>query len=216
MRLPSFCIMCRIAHADNECICQDCYAMFIPLGPSCYKCALPLPEDGICGTCISTTPVINSVITAYRFEDPLRKLLHNFKYNEGLYLANLLTKLMLNAMPESYTTECLIPVPIHRKRLQQRGYNQSVILAQRLSKALVIPYNISHCKKIIHTQTQASLDKKQRQINLKGAFSSKKLPYKHVTIIDDLITTGHTANALAIELKNNGVQNVDLWCCARA
>jgi len=151
------------------------------------------------------------VFASYRFEEPLRTLLHDFKYRESLHLAKFLSSIMGEIPP----TECLIPVPSHKKRLRQRGFNHAVILAQHLAKKIQRPYLTSHIQKIIDTPSQAKLDASERRRNLQNAFKIKALPYQHVTLIDDLITTGSTANELALQLKAQGVARVDLWCIAK-
>jgi ComF family protein len=143
-------------------------------------------------------------------------LLHAFKYEAALYLASFLTQLMLEAKDEDDATECLIPIPLHGTRLQKRGFNQAAILAQNLSTLIQKPCLLQGCTKILPTLAQAGLDAKQRRTNLLHAFQAGALPYQHITLIDDLFTTGATANAVAKTLKQAGVRRVDLWCCARA
>jgi ComF family protein len=154
---------------------------------------------------------------ACRFEEPLRTLLHEFKYHEGLYLCSFLATLIRDALPRgAETTQCLIPVPMHRKRLQQRGFNQAAELAKHLGKILQLPYDLHHCTKIINTPPQAQLNAEERKKNLLNAFHVSPLPYEHITLIDDLITTGNTVNELAKTFKQQGVARVDVWCCAKA
>ena len=104
---------------------------------------------------------------------------------------------------------------MHPKRLKQRGFNQAAILAKSLAYKLQIPYDLTSCKKIVNTAPQASMDGEQRQKNVRKAFHCNPLPYEHVMLIDDLLTTGCTANELALTLKKSGVKRVDIWCCAR-
>lgn len=215
--LPALCPICRQYHRNQHAICQACMALLDPLGPACDLCAIPLPQPTplICGACSVKPPDIDRVFTAYRFTEPLRTLLHAFKYEAALYLTSFLTTLMLEAIEGDYTTQCLIPVPLHSKRLQTRGFNQATILAKQLSMLIQKPYSLYSCNKILPTVAQASLPAKQRRSNLSHAFQAKSLPYQHITLIDDLFTTGATANELARTLKQTGVQRVDLWCCAR-
>ena len=218
LRVPSVCILCNQYHREQHTICAACITLFTPLGPACRHCAMPLPDDddAICGACCLKKPDVDRVITAYRFEEPLRTLLHAFKYRDGLYLTSLLTTLMLHAAIDTSTIQCLIPIPMHPKRLRERGFNQAAILAMRLSRILKLPYDVNQCKKIINTTPQAGLSAVMRKKNLKNAFQSHTLPYQHVTLIDDLLTTGNTANEVARTLKRQGVKEVDVWCCARA
>lgn len=217
-RLPAICGLCNQYHSNQLAICTSCIALLTPLGPSCTYCALPLPDSGfiICGRCCRKQPYVDKVITAYCFDEPLRTLLHEFKYREGLHLLTFLTSLMLQALPkEGYQTECLIPVPMHIKRLRHRGFNQAAELTKHLARKLNLPYDLAHCKKTLNTRPQAGLNANARQKNLRGAFQASPRNYKHITLIDDLFTTGSTANELARMLKGQGVTRVDLWCCAR-
>jgi ComF family protein len=150
------------------------------------------------------------------FEEPLRTLLHEFKYKKGLYLGPFIAQLMMQKIPlMDLEKTCLIPVPIHPQRLKERGYNQAVVLTQLLAKKLGYTYDLSRCQKKRNTPPQAGLDKKARQKNLRHAFETKPIHYPHVVLIDDLMTTGSTANELACTLKAVGVHQVDVWCCAR-
>ena len=160
-------------------------------------------------------PFIDHVLTGYRFNDALRYILHQFKYQEGLYLTAFLAHLMQQARPIHYTTQCLIPVPMHPNKLRQRGYNQALLLAKKLGRQLHIPVDNFSCAKIIDAPHQAGLTARMRAKNLQHAFRTKPLHLQHVTLIDDLITTGATANELAKTLKHAGIKRVDLWCCAK-
>lgn len=218
LRLPSICTLCNQYHHEHLAVCAKCYHHIPLVGPACYHCALPLPDGDflICGHCCKKKPFVDQAIAAYRFEEPLRTLLHEFKYHEGLYLCSFLATLILNAIPPAaHNTQCLIPVPMHPKRLRQRGFNQAAEITKQLAQRLKLPYDLSNCKKIINTVPQASLNAEQRRKNLQQAFHTPALPYQHVTLVDDLLTTGSTVNELANMLKKQGVTRVDVWCCAR-
>lgn len=219
LRLPSVCVLCDQYHYQPIAVCNQCTHLLERLGPACHYCAFPLPDDIvlICGNCAKEKPAFDHTYTAYLFKEPLRTLLHEFKYHEAFYLTSFLAKLMLQAVPKGkLETQCLIPVPLHPKRLKQRGFNQAVLLCKNLAKALKIPYELSLCKKIIHTEPQVCLNREQRKQNLTAAFQSRQTHYQHITLIDDLLTTGSTAQELANLFKAQGVKRVDVWCCARA
>lgn len=219
LRLPTPCYICRQYHQNVHAICQDCIALLEPLGPACRTCATPLPQPdpALCGVCSVHPPILDRVYTAYRYSEPLRTLLHAFKYEAALYLSSFITQLMLDAKDPHYTTECLIPIPLHRSRLRTRGFNQAAVLSIQLSRFIHKPYALHACKKILSTPAQAGLNANDRRHNLEHAFKATSLPYHHVTLVDDLLTTGATANEVARILKQHaGVQRVDLWCCARA
>tara|TARA_R110002126_G_scaffold1177_1_gene6981 strand:- start:1499 stop:2203 length:705 start_codon:yes stop_codon:yes gene_type:complete len=213
LRLKTPCALCRRLHRGPYSVCTFCEHTLVPLGPACQHCATPLIKTTLqlCGHCIKNKPALDHVFASYRFEEPLRTLLHDFKYRESLHLAKFLSSIM----GEIHQTECLIPVPSHKKRLRQRGFNHAVILAQHLAKKIQRPCLRSHIQKIKNTPSQAKLDASERRRNLQNAFQIKTLPYQHVTLIDDLITTGSTANELALQLKAQGVARVDLWCVAK-
>lgn len=218
LRLPVLCALCNQFHKGKLAVCSPCHALIEPLGPACRHCAYPLPNANylICGRCIKKPPHFDQAFIAYQFTEPLRSLLHQFKYHNGLYLCSFLSHLILRSLEDqSSTPQCLIPVPMHPQRIKLRGFNQAAVLTQSLAKTLQLPYDLMSCQKIINTVPQASLDGAQRQKNLRQAFKVKKLPYHHVALIDDLLTTGSTANELALTLKKSGVQQVDIWCCAR-
>lgn len=218
MRLPSICSLCNQFHDSSMAVCTHCIEFMTPLGPSCQRCAHPLADAHylLCGRCIKKAPYFDRALINYPFEEPLRSLLHQFKYHNGLYLGSFLCHLILKSVQDHQPMpQCLIPVPMHPQRVRLRGYNQAVILAKALAKKLQIPCDIKSCDKVIKTAAQASLDGEQRQKNLRHAFKSRPLPFEHVAIIDDLLTSGRTANELARTLKKSGVRRVDVWCCAR-
>ncbi|WP_353743522.1 MULTISPECIES: ComF family protein [Legionella] len=219
LRLYSMCTLCNQFHNNKMAVCVHCIEFMPQLGPACTHCAYPLPDKHlhICGHCIKKTPYFDRAFIHYIFEEPLRSLLHQFKYHDGLYLSSFLSHLIVKSLPnDENLPQCLIPVPMHPQRIKSRGFNQAAVLVRCLAKELRLPYDLTSCQKIRNTEPQASLDGEQRQKNLRHAFTTKKLPWRHVAIIDDLLTTGSTANELALTLKKSGVQQVDVWCCARA
>ncbi|KTD57278.1 ComF family protein [Legionella shakespearei] len=218
IRLPSICTLCNQFHKSTLAVCAECIQLMSRLGCRCVQCAYPLPDDGylICGHCIKNPPHFDATFIAYSFEEPLRSLLHQFKYYNGLYLANLFCHLMVQAWDtDRPKPQCLIPVPMHPSRLKARGFNQAAILTKLLARKLSLPFDLTSCKKVINTAPQAGLDSEQRQKNLKGVFHTAPMTYEHVALVDDLLTTGSTANEIAFSLKNAGVKRVDVWCCAR-
>ena len=118
---------------------------------------------------------------------------------------------------EKIYPELIVPVPLHEKRLIQRGYNQSLLLAKILSHHLKVPLSHQDCQRIKNTTAQSSLKEKARKKNLKQAFTLKAQPaIEHIALVDDVITTGATLNELSKVYKNAGVKRIDIWICARA
>lgn len=113
--------------------------------------------------------------------------------------------------------DCIVPVPLHTARYHERGFNQALEIARTVSKTLQIPLDFSNCVRHKDTPHQTGLSAKKRRQNLRRAFSFRKpIRAHHVAILDDVMTTGSTVNALAAELKKVGVNRVDVWVCARA
>jgi ComF family protein len=110
----------------------------------------------------------------------------------------------------------IIPVPLHPKRLRERGFNQALEIAKPISKKLKIPIDKKSCYRIRHTAAQSGLSQSDRLKNLANAFEMKKpLIAKHIALIDDVMTTGQTLMELANLLYKNGVEKIDIWCCAK-
>lgn len=217
LKLPAICPLCNQYHRNNTALCLSCFSSILSTGAACTICANPLPDGipGLCGLCIKQKPWFDEVWVSHPFEEPLRSLIHRFKYNQGLYLAKTLVSLMEKDFPEDTKPDYLIPVPLHPERLKIRGYNQAAILTQLLSRKYNIPYRLNLCRKVINTAPQATLPSEERKKNLQKAFSVKPFQAQHIVIVDDLLTTGSTVNELARLFRKNGVDRISVWCCAR-
>lgn len=217
-RLPAACVLCNHYHREKYAVCQSCSRFLVQIKHGCSTCRLPLDNEEVkqCGYCIKKKPAYDRLLTAYSFEEPLRALLHEFKYREALYLRSFMAKLMLDAKPaEDYQPDFLVPIPMHPARLRERGFNQAAELTKILARQLNIPSDLTLCEKTINTTAQVHLGSKHRNRNLQKAFIAKPCSFRHITLVDDLLTTGSTANALALALKKQGVATVDIWCLAR-
>ena len=218
--IPSVCMLCKSYYRGSDAICLECYTYFKPLPQHCATCAVPISSISLeCRNCAREQPVYDETITAYAFEEPLRTLLHRYKYQGALHLRSVFVRLMAEAYAkrrhDTIKTQCLIPVPLHAKKLRARGFNQASEFAAALGEQFAIPYHFQYCTRRIAAESQASSTALQRRQNLLNAFNVKPLPYKHVTLVDDVVTTGSTVNALAKILKKQGVERVSVWCCAR-
>jgi ComF family protein len=150
-------------------------------------------------------PPIDYLITACKFRHKL-----NYTKLLGLLLAKFLTA-RLTDLPE-----LIIPVPLHKQRLAERGYNQALEIARPISHALHIPLDYSCCRRTRATQAQTELTLQARHKNVKNAFAiQREITAKRIAIVDDVMTTGSTVAELAKALKCYGVQHIQVWCCAR-
>jgi ComF family protein len=238
---PSRCILCRQtvnrAMVDEFGInkpglnhhvelCADCYERQPFNSNCCVRCALPLAidnaENTLCGRCITSLPDFDYAYSLFRYEDDIIGLVHQLKFSEKITYARsigelLLSKVNTEPMLKIDLPDCLLPVPLHVSRLRQRGFNQSIEIARIISKKLKIPMELNSVIRQRSTESQTGLNAKQRKKNIKGAFSvTGKINYRHVLIIDDVMTTGSTVNELASLLKKNKVERVGVLSIARA
>ena len=217
------CVLCgAMGHNDLD-LCSPCYSEFRKLRPVCARCALPLHvsdhQQRLCGSCQQSPPPYAFV---YRFADyapPLDRLIQQLKFNQKLHLARLLGTLMASDIQQLALAlpDVLLPVPLHKQRLQQRGYNQAVEVARILATTLQVELDIHSCVRHTSTREQTGLSAKQRKINIKGAFHVRNaMQDKHVAIVDDVMTTGSTVSEISHALLKQGARRVDVWVCARA
>ncbi len=184
---------------------------------ACIHCARALRVVGVCKECQDVPPLFQYTQAIFSYEYPVNKLIQVAKFNRNLAVLNLLGDVMAHHLDLHQRPDVLIPVPLHPKRLHERGYNQSVELAKRIVRYTQIPLDYTACERCRNTPPQTSLPAKQRKINLKGAFQVQRVEsgWQHIAIIDDVMTTGATVNELAEMFLQKGVARVDAWCCAR-
>jgi len=148
----------------------------------------------------------------------MRHLITTLKFGSHYKNARLLGLLLADHLKKTaQRPDLILPVPLHKSRYRERGFNQAIEIAKTVSKELQIPLDLSSCLRHRHTPHQIALTAKQRHLNIKNAFSIRKpIHAQHIAILDDVMTTGSTAHELALLLKKAGVSRVDVWICARA
>ena len=148
----------------------------------------------------------------------MRNLVRQLKFSDNYKNARLLGTLLAERLQQqTQRAECIIPVPLHKHRYRERGFNQSIEIARTVARQLKIPLELNACVRHRNTPHQVSLPAKQRHTNIRDAFSvSKPLHYSHVAILDDVMTTGSTVAEIAGVLKKAGAQTVEVCVCARA
>jgi len=219
---PSRCIFCQQTVAAEPEICPDCYLALPHNVICCVRCALPLAEDidgaVLCGRCIKKPPAFDYAYSPFRYEDEIITLVHQLKFSEKIRFSRSIGEMLLTHFSGTgESPDCLLPVALHPSRMRQRGFNQSIEISRVLSKALAIPIEHSAIVRQRSTVAQTGLSARQRQKNIRGAFSMVgELNYKHVLIVDDVMTTGATVNELAKLLKKNKVERVGVLSIARA
>lgn len=224
LKIEHLCPLCDERCEGDHSLCSACEADLPWLGGQCSICALPLPAAGMtCGQCLKRPPAFDHVATPWRFDFPVDSLITRFKHQSrwpfGRLLAEQLARHLLHAFDEGLPRpSALLPVPLARKRLRQRGFNQATMLADWLSPVLEIPVRNDLLQRIHDTPSQQQLDAAARHRNLRRAFAlpdPQPLRGQHWAIIDDVLTTGATAEALARLLKRAGATRVDIYCLAR-
>lgn len=217
--LPWRCLLCGDAGAHGMDLCADCAAELPRNTHCCQRCALPLPiSTPLCGRCQRKAPSWDAAWAPFRYAWPLDRLETRFKFSRDLAAGRVLATMWKREPRPSDLPQLLLPVPLHSRRLRERGYNQALELARPLAHALRIPCRHDLLQRVRHTDAQTGLDALERRRNLRNAFalSEGEKPPAHVAVIDDVFTTGTTLGECVRVLKRAGVVRVDVWALARA
>ncbi|HBE92734.1 MAG TPA: ComF family protein [Gammaproteobacteria bacterium] len=220
--LPGCCMLCGKLTGIQQDLCPACRSRLLLNDHHCRSCAQPLPSsiaDGsLCGRCQKKPPCFDNCFAPFRYQDDLTSLHHSFKFHHKLAAGRLMADLMCEqlAIPSRKFPQLLIPVPLHAKRLRERGFNQAQELTRILSSRLSIDVDSHSLCRTRDTTAQSSLPKKERQKNIRNAFAlSAKIDSSHVAIIDDVMTTGLTVNEISKTLRRSGVSEIEIWVFAR-
>jgi ComF family protein len=208
-------------------LCLACKADFRCLtSPLCPICGQPFaPEAGDdhpCEDCLRKRPFYETAWAPYRYEGALLKGIHRLKYASKGFVADGLGPLLATFAQERFQgsrPDLIMPVPLHPRRLRERGFNQSLLLARHVSRALHLDLDFLSLKRTRYTSPQASLARRERQHNVRGAFQLEKrdaVRGKTVVLVDDVVTTGNTLNECARVLKSCGAPAVFGLSLARA
>jgi ComF family protein len=211
------CYVCRGAAGSGGLICPACEADLpgLPL-ERCPRCALPSPGARLCGRCLADPPEFDATIAAFAYAFPADALVKALKFESQLALAPYLAAHLAGLLAAAGPVDLVIAVPLHAQRLAERGYNQSVEIARALSRSVGKPLATRGCERLRDTPAQAELPLDARKRNMRGAFRcSLALAGRRVALVDDVMTTGATLDALAGAVKRAGAASVDNWVVAR-
>lgn len=217
MVYPDVCPLCgKAIDGENEYVCQECTVKLITINkPTCLKCgkALDSDEADCCTDCSTMQRHYIKGFPALGYNADMAKCLSDFKYHNmrcyGRFLADVIVKQcgkdILLVAPE-----VIVPVPVHKSKLKDRGYNQALVLAQELGRRLKIPVDDELIARDAKTTAQKGLNNQQREENLKRAFisSGKIVEYKRALIVDDIYTTGATIEACTGVLQGMGIKEI--------
>ncbi|HFD80684.1 MAG TPA: ComF family protein [Gammaproteobacteria bacterium] len=217
---PPVCRLCLAPGLPDLDLCAACRDELPWLDRGCECCAAPLPEGAsaaLCPRCQKRRPPLDRCRALFQYRKPVDAWIQALKFNRDLAAARLLGGLLLEHMPEAPgdSRPVLIPVPLHRARLGQRGYNQSLEIARPWrSRGYRIDTRL--CRRRRSTRAQSELPADARRGNVRDAFAATaELDGGHFVLIDDVMTTGATLNELARTLKRAGARRVDAWVIAR-
>jgi ComF family protein len=178
---------------------------------------MPTNHATVCEQCAKNPPLYQRTIAPFIYAGAVQHLILALKSPNHYKNARLLGSLLadhLRQRPE--LPDCIIPVPLHNNLYQERGFNQSIEIARTVAKQLNLRLDVNACVRQRDTPHQMGLSSKQRNSNIKEAFFvPKPLPYQHVAILDDVMTTGATTGEMAKVLKQAGVSKIEVWVCAK-
>ena len=211
------CLLCGSAGAAAP-VCGACEQRLERMGAGCAVCARPMPEHGTCGACLQRPPAFGSatVVFAYRF--PLDRLVQRFKYAGDLALGRWLGEALADrvALAPQPRPDVLVVPPLGTGRLRERGFNQALELARVVARRVALPVSRDGVVRVHDTAVQAALPRAARLANLRGAFRCEGDFRGHdVAVVDDVLTTGATAEAMARALADAGARQVRIWAVAR-
>lgn len=217
--LPPRCAGCAEVIDEVGAFCPDCWAKMEWLGNGgCQRCGLPLAGTEIetCGRCLADPPKLDRIRAAVAYDDLPRSIALKLKYGRKVALARTMARYMANLQESSIGDCVIVPVPLHRWRLWGRGFNQAALVARELSKAWGLPAKPGLLRRTKRTRPLKGLNHVQRKKAVAGAFDATA-PMNGVTVIliDDVFTSGSTAEACARALRKAGAGRIELICWAR-
>lgn len=212
--LPASCLLC--GGDSNAALCPECADDLPCLPPACPQCAEATTHGERCGRCLHTPPHFDAAVALWRYDFPIDRLIHAFKYRGELALGGWFAERLADRLQQC-AFDGIVPLPLHPLRLRQRGFNQAVEVARPLGRRLGIPVYLDLCQRRRPTAPQADLPHKERAANVRGAFEcASDLNGRHLLLIDDVMTTGATLDECARTLKLHGAARVSVAVVARA
>jgi len=227
---PNYCVLCGLRSHRPVPLCPPCESELQANSHCCRRCAIPLPPPrsestgrpsppGLCGRCLQSPPPFQRVVAPWLYCEGLAQIIHHWKFSGETRLTPLLAQLWLRQSPAPGPVDILLPVPLHWRRLWWRGFNQSELLARELRNlapdigAARLDYRSVRRRA---GSAQALAGAAQRVANMQDAFTAHgRYANLRIAIIDDVLTTGATAAALARALHGAGASHVEVWCLAR-
>ena len=211
------CLLCDAPGGTIANLCDACAGELPTLPDPCVTCgARAIPHTGLCRACATRPPPVDRTLCALAYSSPVDYLIRRLKFHRDLRVVPVLAGLLLRAVATETATDWFAPVPITSTRLRKRGFNQALEIARAVSNRTGV-----RITRVVHRRPgtdvpQSSLpDTAERRANVADAFHARASIVGHIVIVDDVVTTGATVNALARCLKGAGARKVDVWAVAR-
>lgn len=228
--VPSPCYLCGVPSAEDNGLCPRCASELFDQDDGaparCPQCALRVPAMGqLCSRCLRHPFDFDCTIAGLDFKADSRHLIHQLKYRRNPCVLQALIQPLADKIEQAYAPhpngwlvdwpELLLPMPIHPQRRRLRGFNQARLIADRLGQRFDLPVSSTAVIRTGKSSSQSELSAAERRKSLKNAFEVRQNVPLHVVIVDDVMTTGSSADALARVLKGSGVERVSVWVLAR-
>lgn len=219
--LPPRCAGCGEVIEEVGAFCPPCWGSMAWLGnEGCRRCGLPLSgtEADMCGRCLADPPKLDRMRAAVAYDELPRSIALRLKYGRNIGLARTMARYMAPLKGDWGEAAVLVPVPLHRWRLWGRGFNQSFLVARELGRVWDLPIEHGVLRRTRRTQPLKGMSQSQRRKAVTGAFLASdrdRLAGKTVILVDDVLTSGSTAEACAKALRKAGAKRVELICWAR-
>lgn len=228
--VPSPCYLCGTPSVADDGLCVRCADDLLAENRTerhrCPQCAIRVSEAGQrCAACLRHPPHFDLAVAGQDFQAASRYLIHQFKYRRDPGVLDALMQPLVSSVERAYPQrhddrlkdwpDLLIPMPIHPERRRVRGFNQARLIADRVGRCFDLPVHGRAVVRSGSSESQSGLSATDRRKSLKNAFEVRQALPQHVAIVDDVMTTGSSADALAHTLKRSGVQRVSVWVLAR-
>jgi len=207
------CLLCD-GDSGREALCQACRDALPRVAEPCPSCAMPSPGGAICGACLARPPSFDATFAPWLYDYPVDRLVLALKFQRRLALAPVLARPLQELWHSG--ADIIVPMPLHRARLAERGFNQSAEIARCLAQSVGVPLALDTLLRIRHTAPQSDLPHAERTGNVRGVFSCRgEIQGLSVALVDDVMTTGATLREAARILKRAGAARVENWVAAR-
>jgi ComF family protein len=222
---PTVCLFClgplHSVRASTSRVCTGCQDNLPHPAPhACVQCAAAVDAPGLCGQCIAVPPAFDAAVAACAYAFPVSQVISQFKYGSRLSHAGWMADALaasVRSVGAANEIDWILPLPLSRTRIAERGFNQSALIAEGVARQLDIPLHRDELLRVRDTLPQVGLDHDARWKNLKGAFESDhRVAGQRIAVVDDVMTTGATLDAAAKALKKAGAARVVAWVVARA